>query len=120
MKAFGAPAALLVGIAVAVLAIVLIDPIGAGLAGGILTGALVAGTWLVVDGRRRGVPAGQLAARALVGAVPVLALFAIAALGVGGNAAFDGDATLTGAVVGAVALIAVVRVRGDALGRRQV
>jgi hypothetical protein len=117
MKAFGAPAALLVGIAVAVLAIVLIDPIGAGLAGGILAGALVATTWLVVDGRRRGVPPGQLAARALIGAVPVLALFAIAAFGLGGHEAFDEDATLTGAIVGAIALIAVVRIRAMTFGR---
>jgi hypothetical protein len=106
MRAFGTPAALLVGIAVALLAVVLIDPIGAGLAGGILAGGLVAGAWLVVDGRRRGVPGGQLAARALVGAVPVLALFGFAALGIGGQEAFDEDATLTGAVVGAIALIA--------------
>jgi hypothetical protein len=106
MKAFGAPAALLVGIAVAVLAIVVIDPIGAGLAGGILAGALVAVAWLIVDGHKRGVPPGRLAARALVGAVPVLALFSFAALGIGGHEAFDDDATMTGAVVGAIALIA--------------
>jgi hypothetical protein len=74
----------------------------------ILAGALVAVAWLVVDGRRRGVPPGRLAARALVGAVPVLALFSFAALGIGGHEAFDDDATMTGAVVGAIALIAAV------------
>lgn len=103
---FGAPVTAMGVMLVAFLLVLVLDPVGAGVAGGVAAGAVVAGSWLVASGIRNQVPLGILIARLLFGAAPALALIGFAALGVGGQEAFDGGSTLTGAVVGAITLLA--------------
>lgn len=61
---FGAPVTAMGAMLVAFLLVGLVlDPVGAGVAGGVAAGAVVAGSWLVASGIRNQVPVGILIAR---------------------------------------------------------